>query len=47
MVALLVVGVVADGHEPEQLRSVPVGEEVWVRADKVARDEDVHNGSDE
>lgn len=47
VVAFLVVGDEADGHEVEQLARVPVGEEVWVQSDQVARDKDVHDSSDE
>lgn len=45
MVALLVVGVVANGHEVQQLGGVPVREEVRVQTNKVSTDEDVEDGS--
>ena len=47
VVALLVVGDEADGHKVEQLGSIPVGEPVWMAADQVTRDEDVHDSCDE
>lgn len=47
VVALFVVGIVAQGHEVEQLDRVPQREPLRACADQVSGNEDVHDGGDE
>jgi hypothetical protein len=47
MVALLVIGIVAERHEVQELGGVPSGEPIRTAADEISRDEDIHSSGDE